>query len=101
MEILKLDIIGSYSYKHDIEIVSYDKNNSQYTKECVVCKKSILDPSYETLSSDKNINNNTNNIIKKYQFLTLIVIKISNVIFYLKNYLSLKNISCILSRLKF
>ena len=65
MEVLKLDIIGSYSYKPDIEIVSYDGNNSQYTKECVICKRSLLEPSYETLSDNKNISNETEILIGK------------------------------------
>ena len=57
MEVLKLDIIGSYSYKPDIEIASYDGNNSQYCKDCIICKRELIEPSYETLSDNKNIMN--------------------------------------------
>jgi len=65
MEVLKLDIIGSYSYKPDLEIVCYNENNSQYIKECVICKRSLLDPSYETLSDNKNIINDNEILIGK------------------------------------
>ena len=65
MEILKLDIIGSYYYKPDIEIVSYDGNVSQCTKECVICKRSLLEPSYETISDNKNISNENEILIGK------------------------------------
>jgi len=65
MEVLKLDIVGSYSYKPDIEITSYDGNNFKYTKECVICKRSLLEPSYETLSDNKNIMNDNEILIGK------------------------------------
>lgn len=65
MEILKLDIVGSYSYKPDIEIISYDSNISQYTKECVICKRGLLEPSYEMLSDNKKISNNNDILIGK------------------------------------
>jgi hypothetical protein len=67
MEVLKLDIVGSYSYKPDVEYVSYDcsSNNSQYTKECVICKRALLEPSYETLSDNKNITNKNEILIGK------------------------------------
>jgi hypothetical protein len=65
MEVLKLDIVGSYYYKPDIEIVSYDGSNYQYTKECVICKRSLLEPSYETVSDNKNILNDNEILIGK------------------------------------
>jgi hypothetical protein len=65
MEVLKLDVVCSYSYKPDIEIVSYDENNTSYTKECVICKRSLLEPSYETLSDNKNIANDNEILIGK------------------------------------
>lgn len=65
MEVLKLDIVGSYYYKPDIEIVTYDGNNSQYTKECVICKRFLLEPSYETVSDNKNILNDNEILIGK------------------------------------
>lgn len=65
MEVLKLDIVGSYSYKPDVNIVSYDGNNCKYTKECVICKRSLLEPSYETLSVNTNIMNDNEILIGK------------------------------------
>lgn len=65
MEVLKLDIVGSYSYKPDIEIASYNGNNTQYTKECVICKRSLLESSYETISDNKNISNDNEILIGK------------------------------------
>ena len=64
MEVLKLDIIGSYSYKPDIEIVSYDQKNNNLT-ECIICKRFLLEPSYETISNNKNILNENNIYIGK------------------------------------
>jgi hypothetical protein len=64
MEILKLDIIGSFSYKPDIEISTYEKNNI-YCKECIICKRLLIEPSYETISDNKNISNNNNIVIGK------------------------------------
>lgn len=65
MEVLKLDIVGSYSYKPDIDIVSYDGNVSQYTKECIICKRGLMEPSYEMLSDNKNISNDNEILIGK------------------------------------
>ena len=67
MEVLKLDIVGSYSYKPDIEITSYksDLSDKSYTKECVICKRSLFEPSYETVSNNANILNETEIVIGK------------------------------------
>ena len=64
MEVLKLDIVGSYFYKPDIEILSYNDDNS-YNKECIICKKSLLEPSYETVSNNENILDDTEIVIGK------------------------------------
>lgn len=64
MEVLKLDISGSYFYKPEIEIVSY-KNDNSYTKECVICKRSLFEPSYEMISDNKNIMTDTEIVIGK------------------------------------
>lgn len=64
MEILTANIIGSYSYKSDIEIASYKKDHS-YTKECVICKRSLFEPSYEMMSDNKNILSDTEIVIGK------------------------------------
>jgi len=65
MEVLKLDIVGSYSYKPDIDIVSYDGNISQYIKECIICKRGLTEPNYEILSDNKNISNDNEILIGK------------------------------------
>lgn len=65
MEILKLDIVGSYSYKPDIEIISYDNDITKYTKECIICKRTLMEPSYEMLSDNKNILNDNEIVIGK------------------------------------
>lgn len=65
MEVLKLDIVGSYSYKPDIEITSYDNNNTLNTKECIICKRLLVEPSYETLSNNMNIINDNQIVIGK------------------------------------
>lgn len=58
MEVLKLDIVGSYYYKPDIEITTYESNdNKSYCKECIICKKSLFEPSYEMVSNNANILN--------------------------------------------
>lgn len=64
MEILKLDIVGSYHYKPDIEINSYS-NDKSYCKECVICKKSLFEPSYEMVSNNANILNDNEIVIGK------------------------------------
>lgn len=65
MEILNIDIVGSYSYKPDINIPTYSGYNSKYTKECVICKRSLLEPSYDMISDNKNISNDNNILIGK------------------------------------
>ena len=64
MEVLKISAVGSYYYKPDIEIASY-KSNDSYTKECVICKRSLFEPSYETVSDNKNILIDTEIVIGK------------------------------------
>lgn len=65
MEILKLDIVGTYSYKPDMNIVSYDSNDFQHTKECIICKRGLMEPSYEMLSDNKNISTDNDILIGK------------------------------------
>lgn len=64
MEIIKIEITGSYHYKPDIEIASYTKNNS-YMKECVICKRSLFDPCFDTIDQNENILNENNLVIGK------------------------------------
>ena len=71
MEVLKLDIVGSYYYKPDIEIITYESESNTQTqtqthcKECVICKKSLFEPSYEMISNNSNIINENNVSIGK------------------------------------
>lgn len=69
MEVLKLDIIGSFSYKPDFEIITYDKDSSnKYNnniKECVICKMNLVEPSYEMMCNNKNLLNSTEIVIGK------------------------------------
>ena len=64
MEVIKLDIIGSYSYKPDIELASYNKDEV-YTKECIICKMSLFEPSYEMICDNKNLVNKCEIVIGK------------------------------------
>lgn len=64
MEVFKLDIVGSYSYKPDIEIATY-KNDDSFTKECVICKMSLFEPNYDTICDNKNILNDNEIVIGK------------------------------------
>ena len=63
MEIVKLDIVGSYCYNPDIEIKNYE--NNKHTLECVICKRLLYESSYENISENKNLLRKTNIIIGK------------------------------------
>lgn len=65
MEVLKLNIVGNYYYKPDIEIPTYNGNNNEFSKECIICKRELLEPSYEMLSENKNLLNNNKILIGK------------------------------------
>jgi len=71
MEVLKLDIVGSYSYKPDIEIASYKSGtnesgtNESAIRECVICKRCLFEPSYEMIADNANILNETEIVIGK------------------------------------
>ena len=55
MEILKLDIVGSYYYKPDFEIISYDLNH-EISKDCAICKNKLIDPSSEQTEDNTLLN---------------------------------------------
>jgi len=57
MEIVKADIIGYYSFKPDIHIKQYGETKEDKNKKCMICLRSIYDPSYETISNNNNILN--------------------------------------------
>jgi hypothetical protein len=53
MEIIDANIVGYYYYKPNIEISSYEE--TEINKECVICKRLLTEPSYNTISDNKSI----------------------------------------------
>jgi hypothetical protein len=64
MEVLKLNIIGNYYYKPDMGIGRYN-NSEEITKECVICKRLLYEPTYDNISNNKNISNDNEVLIGK------------------------------------
>ncbi len=68
MEVLKLDIIGTYHYNPDIQISSYvkkSKQNEKWSRECVICKRLLCEPSYDTISNNSSIIDDVEIVIGK------------------------------------
>ena len=62
MEIVSLNITGSYYYKpNSIKQI----NNTKKIHECIICKKSLNETSDELLNNNKNILNNDDILIGK------------------------------------
>lgn len=57
MEIIKLNVKGHYFYCPDLQIENYEKhlNKQKLLSECAICKRSILEASYETITNNRNI----------------------------------------------
>ena len=59
MKVLKADYVGTYSYNHpDIDIRNYEDGQEVIKKttiECVICKRNLCEPSYETITDNKKI----------------------------------------------
>lgn len=57
MEIIKLNATGYYFYCPDLQIENYDKhlNKKKLLTECAVCKRFILEPSYDSITNSRNI----------------------------------------------
>ena len=58
MKVLNSNIIGYYSYKPDIEIKRYEDDKEiieETIKECIICKRNLCEPSYDTISDNINI----------------------------------------------
>ncbi len=58
MKVVSSNIVGYYSYKPDIEIKRYENGVEVAEKaqtECSICKRNLGEPSYETVSNNKNI----------------------------------------------
>jgi hypothetical protein len=64
MRIVSANIVGFYSYKPDIEI-NYYGECQEVSKECVICKRQLYEPSYDTMSDNKNIFRETEILIGK------------------------------------
>lgn len=67
MEIIKLNVKGYYFYCPDLQIENVDKhlNKKKLLNECAICKRFILEPSYETVTNNRNIVNDTDITIGK------------------------------------
>jgi hypothetical protein len=67
MEIIKLDVKGYYFYSPDLQIDNYEKhlNKKKLLNECTICKRFIMEASYETITDNKNIVAETNITIGK------------------------------------
>lgn len=65
MEVLKLDIVGTYYYRPDIEIITYGDASNNLAKECVICKRLLSEPSYDTICDNACIMNETEIVIGK------------------------------------
>jgi hypothetical protein len=57
MEIIKLNATGYYFYCPDLQIENYDKhlNKKKLLNECAICKRFILEPSYDSITNSHNI----------------------------------------------
>ena len=68
MRVISSNIFGSYSYKPDIDIRNYE-NGQEVTKkaiiECVICRRNLCEPSYETITDNKKIFRETDITIGK------------------------------------
>jgi len=65
MEIIKLNIVGTYLYKSDLNNILYDCVENNGIKECLICKNSLLEPSYEFVSNNNNLQYKNKLIIGK------------------------------------
>jgi hypothetical protein len=57
MEIIKLNVSGYYFYCPDLQIENYDKhlNKKKLLNECAICKRFIMEPSYDSITNNRNI----------------------------------------------
>lgn len=55
MEVVQKNIIGYYSINPRIEIQNYGDNKTDKQEECIICKRSINEYSYDMISDNKNI----------------------------------------------
>ncbi len=58
MKVINSNVVGYYSYTPDIEIKRYENGKEVLEDkqvECVICKRNLCEPSYETISDNKSI----------------------------------------------
>ena len=56
IDIVNINFCGFYSYKPDMDIKNYNLNSTTgEVKECIICKRSLLDTSYDMISENINI----------------------------------------------
>ncbi len=65
MEIIKLEINGSYYYNPDISIVSYNPNDKSHMKECAICKRLLFEPCDDSIGSNENLFDSNDLVIGK------------------------------------
>jgi hypothetical protein len=65
LSILKADIVGYYSFKPDFEIKNYSEKDDKSKVECVICKRSIYEPSYEHITDNNKLQEESQLIIGK------------------------------------
>lgn len=67
LSILKADIVGYYLFKPDFEIKNYsdEKDVNKLETECVICKRSIYEPSYEHITDNSKLQEDPQLIIGK------------------------------------
>lgn len=53
MEIVNINITGYYSYKCNLENNHYD--NKEECHECIICKRTLYEPNYDSVTDNKNI----------------------------------------------
>jgi hypothetical protein len=57
MEIIKLNVSGYYFYCPDLQIENYDKHldKKKLLNECAICKRFIMEASYDSITNNRNI----------------------------------------------
>jgi hypothetical protein len=67
MEIIKLNMTGYYFICPDLPTENIDKhlNKTKLLADCVICKRSILEPSYDSITNNTNIINESEITIGK------------------------------------
>lgn len=65
MEVIKFDICGYYYYKPDFEVKQYTNDETKNDKECIICKRSLYEPSYDQITDNSKLLNEQDIIIGK------------------------------------